>query len=237
MDTQTFTSKKGVTLIELLVALVICGMIIAGIYRVFIAQTRAYTVQDQVVEVQQSVRGAMELLLRDLRMSSYDSDENPPVVGVPDPAIVPGFNGNDSISIFYQYDDALLGQIVRRVNYWRDGNGNLNREQFANGVSEGNFVLLENVDAFTLTYGVDGTEGMTETQDGSIDDISVPNGILDINDFVNAAAVGTQKVIAVRMVLSARPAQDNPDVRMMVSPRTLTSIVTLRNRCLIKEDS
>jgi len=49
MNMKIRFSMKGVTLIELLVALVIGGIIIAGIYRVFIAQTRAYTVQDQVL--------------------------------------------------------------------------------------------------------------------------------------------------------------------------------------------
>ena len=62
-------NKRGVTLIELLVALVIGGIVVAGIYRVFIAQSKAYTIQDQVVEVQQSIRSAMEILLRDLRMA------------------------------------------------------------------------------------------------------------------------------------------------------------------------
>ena len=57
--------QKGITLLELLVALVICGIIIGGIYRLFIAQSKAYTVQDQVVEVQQNIRNAMEILLRD----------------------------------------------------------------------------------------------------------------------------------------------------------------------------
>jgi prepilin-type N-terminal cleavage/methylation domain-containing protein len=60
---KTKFSEKGVTLIELLVALVICGIVVAAIYRLFVAQTRAYTVQDQVAEAQQNVRNAMELLV------------------------------------------------------------------------------------------------------------------------------------------------------------------------------
>ena len=74
MRTQWIFKQKGVTLIELLVALVICGVVIGAIYRLFIVQTRAYTVQDQVVEVQQNVRSAMEIMLRDLRMTGYDDD-------------------------------------------------------------------------------------------------------------------------------------------------------------------
>ena len=74
MKNRNRFNVKGMTLIELLVALVICGMVVAGIYRVFVAQSKAYTVQDQVVEVQQSVRSAMEILLRDLRMAGFDYD-------------------------------------------------------------------------------------------------------------------------------------------------------------------
>ena len=65
------------TLIELLVGLIISAIIVAGVYRVFVAQTRAYTVQEQVVEVQQNIRGAMELMLRDIRMAGYTSNVTP----------------------------------------------------------------------------------------------------------------------------------------------------------------
>ena len=40
-------------MIELLVVLVIAAITMAGIYRVFISQTKTYAVQDQVMEVQQ----------------------------------------------------------------------------------------------------------------------------------------------------------------------------------------
>jgi prepilin-type N-terminal cleavage/methylation domain-containing protein len=55
-------NKRGITLIELLIALILCGIVISAIYRLFIVQTKAYTVQDQVVEVQQGTRSAMEIL-------------------------------------------------------------------------------------------------------------------------------------------------------------------------------
>jgi prepilin-type N-terminal cleavage/methylation domain-containing protein len=78
-------NRKGVTLIELLIALVICGMVAAGIYQVFIAQSKAYTVQEQVTEVQQSVRSAMEIMLRDLRMAGFDNDSLLSTVTIPSP--------------------------------------------------------------------------------------------------------------------------------------------------------
>ena len=66
---KTRLDSKGVTLIELLVVLVISTILIGGIYRLFITQSKVYTVQEQVVEVQQNTRAAMEIMLKDLRMT------------------------------------------------------------------------------------------------------------------------------------------------------------------------
>jgi prepilin-type N-terminal cleavage/methylation domain-containing protein len=64
-------NKRGVTIIELLVALAISAILVAGIYRVFISTQRSYMVQDQVVEIQQSVRGAINKMMREIRMVNF----------------------------------------------------------------------------------------------------------------------------------------------------------------------
>jgi prepilin-type N-terminal cleavage/methylation domain-containing protein len=66
-------SKKGhgVTLIELLIALVLGSILTAILYRAFISQQRTYTVQDQVAEMQQNVRIAMGQMAREIRMAGY----------------------------------------------------------------------------------------------------------------------------------------------------------------------
>ena len=107
MKNQNRFDIKGMTLIELLVAMIICGMVIAGIYRVFIAQSKAYTVQDQVVEVQQSVRSAMEILLRDLRMAGFDYDNSP--ITITNPIATP--LSDDSITVNYEYYEKTLPNI------------------------------------------------------------------------------------------------------------------------------
>jgi prepilin-type N-terminal cleavage/methylation domain-containing protein len=213
-------NQKGITLIELLVALVILGLVVAGIYRVFVAQSKAYTVQDQVVEVQQNVRSAMELLLRDLRMAGFD-DDNTPLINVLSP-IIPG---DHSITVSYEYNGA-----IRTVVYTVDGSSKLKRNQIppdSPPIEPDGDPILENVDAFNLTYGVDAND------DGVMDDQDA-NGIINDNDWVAAAGVGTTRVVAVRVRLTARPDQTNQDVQKMVSPRTLESKVTLRNQCLIR---
>ena len=222
-------NKKGITLIELLVALVISAITIAGIYRMFISQGKAYTVQDQVVEVQQNIRMAMEILSRDLRMTGFDDDNDNSDVLIANPLVTP-VQASD-ITINYEYYDRTLMTEAQKyqsrlVRYWRDGvTSELKRQLTVDGVPNPEEIILENVDALTFTYGVDANN------DGTMDDQN-GNGFIDDNDWLTAAAVGVTKVIAVRAMLTARSDQTNPDVQKMVSPRTLVSAVTFRNLCL-----
>lgn len=66
--------KNGVTLIELLIALVLSSILTAALYRAFIGQERTYTVLDQVAEMQQNVRVAMSQMTKDIRMAGYGGD-------------------------------------------------------------------------------------------------------------------------------------------------------------------
>lgn len=64
-------NRKGMTLIELLMALVVSGILVAGVYRTFISQQHTFTVQEQVVDMQQNVRLAINRMTRELRMAGY----------------------------------------------------------------------------------------------------------------------------------------------------------------------
>jgi prepilin-type N-terminal cleavage/methylation domain-containing protein len=69
-----FEKKNGVTLIELLLALMLSGILISALYRTFITQQKTYTVQDQVAEMQQNVRIAIDQMTREIRMAGYGGD-------------------------------------------------------------------------------------------------------------------------------------------------------------------
>jgi type IV pilus assembly protein PilW len=64
-------NRKGMTLIELLVALTISGILVAGVYRTFVSQQHTFTVQDQLVDMQQNVRLAINRMTRELRMAGF----------------------------------------------------------------------------------------------------------------------------------------------------------------------
>jgi type IV pilus assembly protein PilW len=114
MKIQSEFNQKGVTLIELLVVLVITAITAAGIYRVFVSQTKTYAVQDQVMEVQQSVRGAMEILLRDLRMTGFDDDNPNSDVTIANPVLTPVQTSD--ITIDYEYYDRSLTGVPEAQN-------------------------------------------------------------------------------------------------------------------------
>lgn len=205
MEIKIRFNMKGITLIELLVALVIGGIIIAGIYRVFISQSKAYVIQDQAVETQQNVRSAMEFLLRDIRMAGYDGDNTPLTT-----YITPGAN---SVIIFYQHSGTS-----RQVTYSVDSNARLMRNQTPPDSSPEDPLgdpILTDVKELHFDYGIDTTDP--------------PDGIVDSW----TSTPGTSKIIAVQVRLTANPTnpQNNPDVKA-VTPRTLQSRVTLRNLCL-----
>jgi len=214
MNASIRRNNRGMSLIELMVGLVICAVVVAGIYRLFTAQSKAYNVQDQVAEVQQSIRSAMEIILRDLRMAGFDDDRTP-LVTLPQPPVVVG---DHAITIRYEHNNALC-----EVRYWLEGGSTLNRQETQGGVTKTE-AILENVEGFTLVYGVD------EDDDGAMDD---RNGNGHLDDWVDAATVGGLKVVSARATLTARPVQLNPDLQS-VTPRTLVSAVTFRNLSLLR---
>jgi hypothetical protein len=66
--------NKGLTLIELLIALLSSSILIGALYRIFISQQKTYTVQDQVADMQQNVRIAIDQMTREVRMAGYGGD-------------------------------------------------------------------------------------------------------------------------------------------------------------------
>lgn len=64
------TSKiRGFTIVELLVAMVIAGLVMGAIYSVFISSNRSYRTQDRVADTQQGLRLGLDFMVRDIRMA------------------------------------------------------------------------------------------------------------------------------------------------------------------------
>ena len=65
-------SDRGFTLIEVLVALSLQGILLAAVLTSFTGQITAYGLQEQLNAMQQNARAAMSLVIREARTAGYD---------------------------------------------------------------------------------------------------------------------------------------------------------------------
>jgi prepilin-type N-terminal cleavage/methylation domain-containing protein len=198
-------NQRGMTFIELLVALTIVSFLMGGVYRLVISQVRAHTAQEEVADAQQGVRAAMGQMVRDIRMAGYDNDSSTSKIVIDHP-ITPGSN---QLSISYEYDDTTEYTVIYRLN-----GGDLVRQltvtKDMGAPTALNETLLEGVNSLSFIYGLDTNN----------------DGVAD--SWVSASGV-TSKVIAIRVQISAHPLDSDGKG---LSPRELESVVTLRNRIL-----
>jgi type IV pilus assembly protein PilW len=64
--------RQGFSLVELLVAMAITGVVMAAVYKIYTTQQDSYVLQEQVVEMQQNGRTAKYVMTREIRMAGYD---------------------------------------------------------------------------------------------------------------------------------------------------------------------
>lgn len=64
--------KAGFTLVEMLVAVAISGILVIAIYTAYVIQQKSFVVQEQVAETQQNLRAAMIRLLSEIRQAGCD---------------------------------------------------------------------------------------------------------------------------------------------------------------------
>jgi type IV pilus assembly protein PilW len=63
--------QSGLSLIELMIALLLGTLLVAGAVKIFTSNTQAFRLQDQVSSTQENGRLALEIMLHDLRRAGY----------------------------------------------------------------------------------------------------------------------------------------------------------------------
>lgn len=89
-------NRQGFSLVEIMVAMVIMGVVVGAVYSTFInTQRHAYT-QEEVVEVQQNLRAGLDFLVKDIRMAEFltPSDQTA-LVNAPAQMLVDGNGDGD----------------------------------------------------------------------------------------------------------------------------------------------
>ena len=68
--------EQGFTLVEIMVAMAISGIVMSGVYTVYYSQQKSYIAQERVVAMQQNLRAAMFYMEREIRMAGSDSTQD-----------------------------------------------------------------------------------------------------------------------------------------------------------------
>ncbi|MGD8569828.1 MAG: PilW family protein [Gammaproteobacteria bacterium] len=105
------TKQSGITMIEVMVALALSLIILAGVMHIFINNKQTYRVQQAFARLQESGRFATHFITKDLRMAGYagcgskinnpvnmtdlDGDGNPDIVGKFTTSGIEGFQSTD----------------------------------------------------------------------------------------------------------------------------------------------
>lgn len=59
-----------------MLTVLISGFLASAVYAAYVSQQRTYLAQEQVAEVQQNIRAAVDLMIREIRMAGYDPTSN-----------------------------------------------------------------------------------------------------------------------------------------------------------------
>lgn len=72
MKVKKRLTDHGFTIIELLVATALSGVVMASIYSTYYSQQKSYITQGQISAMQQNLRSALSHMEREIRMAGYD---------------------------------------------------------------------------------------------------------------------------------------------------------------------
>lgn len=99
---------SGVSLIELMVAVLLGLVLIAGIGHLFLSSNRTYLQQNELSRIQENARFAMNLLARDIRMAGY--------TGCPQPTNLANtlYTTTDSREWMTHFDKGIMG--ISQIN-------------------------------------------------------------------------------------------------------------------------
>lgn len=137
----------GFTLIEVLVSIGIVSVVLIAIFSMYNGLTRSYTQQDVITGVQQSLRGGLAIMTKDLRMAGFD----------PMDADLFGVEFASATKIRFTADDNMDGIVddanFERISYDFDAVDNqLEQILYEGTASESTQPVIENVTDVTFTY-------------------------------------------------------------------------------------
>jgi type IV pilus assembly protein PilW len=150
-------SQKGFTLVELLVAMTISSVVMAGIYSAYYSQQKTQVVQEQMADMQQNLRAAMFYMEREIRMAGCDP------TGDADAGIVTA--SDVSMSFTEDIRGDTLGSDPD--GDMADPNENITYALVGTDLQRNGVVMAQNIDAIDFVY-LDGEGNRLDDGGGSV---------------------------------------------------------------------
>lgn len=141
MMRRSLNTEHGFSLIELITALGISGIVLAAVTATFISQSRSYDAQEQINGMQQAARAAMDIITREVRMAGYNTNGGLTFDGI--------IYDTTQIRVQANLDgDADTGDADEDIIYAYDTVDDV-IERTTGGNTE---TLVEDIDVFTFQY-------------------------------------------------------------------------------------
>jgi type IV pilus assembly protein PilW len=188
--TSPYRNQSGMTLIEIMIALLIGAFLIGGVLEIFINSKQTYRVQEGLSRLQENGRFAMDFLAKDIRKAGYKecltSPAPTPIAGTNNA----GLNASDTITV--QLSTGACGSISTITYSIQTGAG-------------GQPALFVKNDAAAAQEQVEGIENMqilygADTNTDNTPDYYVPAGTVGLN---------MTQVVSIRISLLAATVDNN----------------------------
>ena len=215
MINNAWNSQKGLSLIELMIAMTLSFIVAAAMISLFINSRQSYRVNENMSRLQENARFAVAFISRDLRMADY----RPCVIEEErlDDAISGEYNdgGSDTITIRWQSDNDnncdTASTVVTTIYSIQAGSGG--KPALFRSIDGNSQELVEGIEDLKFFFGED------------TDDDDVPNY------YVNAATIDDmEQVVSTRFSVLASTREENITTSGNRITRDFTSTITLRNR-------
>ena len=155
----SYRNSKGFTVIELVIAIALAAVVMAGIYTAYRAQAASYLAQESVVDMMQNARTAMFYMQREIRMSGFDPRRTAAAGFVANFASPYSGSGaaTNTAGIAFTVDDNEDGAIdpdsAEMIAFRLDGSNRLQRFMIDPATLTGGWeTLAENIDALDFVY-------------------------------------------------------------------------------------
>lgn len=206
--------QRGMTLIELMIAMTLSLLVAAAMIALFANSKETYVMNENLARLQENGRFAMNLMARDLRWADYRAcitrDLLPNAITGDNDS---GFNASDTVTIIYQTNDCAGVDTTFTTAYTlaEGAQGRSSLFRSVNGAAAEE--LVEDIADVQLLYGED------------TDDDDIPNYYVDIGSVTDL-----ERIVSVRLTITAQTPAPLRAAGGEVLTRDFASTIVLRNR-------